>query len=93
MFEPEWYELLDFGSGRKLERFGLHILDRPCPAADRATPSEPEIWAKASARYDQRRGEKGCWSQSEELAPDKVSEGDPWQVHHGEMRLLMQLAA
>ncbi|MEO8271534.1 MAG: class I SAM-dependent methyltransferase [Aureliella sp.] len=29
----EQYALLDFGAGRKLERFGEYVLDRPCPAA------------------------------------------------------------
>lgn len=27
------YELIDFGAGRKLERFGQVVLDRPCPTA------------------------------------------------------------
>ncbi len=30
---PTGYELLDFGKGRKLERFGSVVTDRPCPAA------------------------------------------------------------
>jgi len=33
VFEPSQYELVDFGAGRKLERFGTELLDRPSPAA------------------------------------------------------------
>ena len=33
-WSPDQYALLDFGSGRKLERFGNIVLDRPCPAAE-----------------------------------------------------------
>jgi len=34
MFMPDEYSLLDFGGGRKLERFGPYILDRPCVEAE-----------------------------------------------------------
>jgi len=33
MLARDQYELLDFGAGRKLERFGRYLIDRPCPAA------------------------------------------------------------
>jgi 23S rRNA (cytosine1962-C5)-methyltransferase len=46
------YELLDFGDGRKLERFGSHVLDRPSPAAQAASKRFPDIWTKAIARYE-----------------------------------------
>ncbi len=32
-WDLDQYALLDFGEGRKLERFGPIVLDRPCPAA------------------------------------------------------------
>ena len=38
------YELLDFGDGRKLERFGDVVLNRPCPAAEGVAKSRPELW-------------------------------------------------
>lgn len=37
------YELLDFGEGRKLERFGAYVLERPAPLATGARQREP--WA------------------------------------------------
>ncbi len=55
------YQLLDFGNGRKLERFGPWLLDRPCPAADSA-PSTPKQWSDATARYQADRAAAGTWS-------------------------------
>ncbi|MDR3234646.1 MAG: class I SAM-dependent methyltransferase [Planctomycetaceae bacterium] len=51
------YELIDFGNGRRLERFGTLVLDRPCPAADNRQ-RKPVLWHKADARFD------GKWSTS-----------------------------
>lgn len=34
MMENQDYELLDFGQGKKLERFGDVVVERPCPAAE-----------------------------------------------------------
>jgi 23S rRNA (cytosine1962-C5)-methyltransferase len=56
------YELLDFGSGRKLERFGDVVLDRPCPAAEHAKRSHPKLWQTATARYDRTTTDAGKWS-------------------------------
>ena len=52
MFDPGQYELLDFGGGRKLERFGQYVLDRPAPAAAQTTPIRPELWGSADARFE-----------------------------------------
>lgn len=62
----EWradqYALIDFGGGRKLERFGSLILDRPCPAAlthgralsHRSLSSTQSVsdWQRADLRLD-----------------------------------------
>lgn len=58
------YELLDFGDGRKLERFGEVWLDRPSPAAERSVPQQPTLWGRAAYRYTRRHGEKGVWKPS-----------------------------
>ena len=39
------------GDGRKLERFGSVILNRPCPAAEGVSKSRPDLWAGATARF------------------------------------------
>jgi 23S rRNA (cytosine1962-C5)-methyltransferase len=55
------YELLDFGEGRKLERFGDVVLDRPCPAAEGEKKSRRELWKDAAARFDGDRAGNGEW--------------------------------
>jgi 23S rRNA (cytosine1962-C5)-methyltransferase len=67
------YELLDFGDGRKLERFGDYIIDRPSPAAENVHKSLPKSWREASARYDRTSGDEGKWT-----TKDKLS--DEWRV-------------
>lgn len=59
---PLWpdYQLLDFGEGRRLERFGALVLDRPCPAAD-CKRSDPAEWRRASFVYTGGRGTKDAW--------------------------------
>jgi len=52
------YELLDSGSGRKLERFGRHVLSRPCAQAV-WQPQKPESeWKKADAVFDREEGNR-----------------------------------
>jgi 23S rRNA (cytosine1962-C5)-methyltransferase len=48
------YELLDFGAGRKLERFGQFILDRCSPAADNDERNHKVDWSTAHVRLDDR---------------------------------------
>lgn len=54
------YELLDFGDGRKLERFGAWVLDRPCPAAEEGK-KQPSLWGDAVARFEGDRTADGVW--------------------------------
>lgn len=63
------YQLLDFGAdskglGRRLERFGDLLLDRPCPAADGVAKCERGAWRDAVARYDGARAADGKWKPS-----------------------------
>jgi 23S rRNA (cytosine1962-C5)-methyltransferase len=67
------YELLDFGDGRKLERFGDRIIDRPSPAAENRHKSHTNQWRDAIARYDRASGDEGRW-----ITKDKLS--DEWHV-------------
>lgn len=60
------YTLLDFGEGRKLERFGPYTLDRPMAAAD-ARRANPELWQSAHARYERGSGERGVWQGRQQL--------------------------
>jgi 23S rRNA (cytosine1962-C5)-methyltransferase len=59
------YELLDSGAGRKLERFGPHVLSRPCSQAV-WQPQQPEsIWQRAHASFDREEGHR--WQNREAL--------------------------
>lgn len=64
------YELLDFGDGRRLERFGPLVLDRPCPAAEGVACARGNLWAAADARFDGRQQQRGHWTCHREL-PDR----------------------
>jgi 23S rRNA (cytosine1962-C5)-methyltransferase len=77
------YELLDFGQGRKLERFGACVIDRPCPAADGAQRERPAAWAQAAARYEKTAGNAGRWLPSAGLPP--------WTVRFGPLSLELKL--
>jgi 23S rRNA (cytosine1962-C5)-methyltransferase len=50
------YAMLDFGDGRKLERFGAYVLDRPAPAVADVPRAEPGAWTGAHARFDRVAG-------------------------------------
>ena len=80
MFDPDQYELLDFGAGRKLERFGPYLLDRPSPAAEGTSLRHPELWSAADARYERIAAERGQWQ-----AP--LSLPECWCLRHGVLRL------
>ena len=81
MIQREAYELLDSGSGRKLEKFGTVVLDRPCAQAVWA-PHYPAIWSQATARFDRQAGLQ--WEGRDALPAN-------WYVNIGGVR--MKLAA
>ncbi len=56
------YELLDFGNGRKLERFGSLTVDRPEPAATSKPSLNSRDWQQASLYFKEEKGQKGAWS-------------------------------
>jgi 23S rRNA (cytosine1962-C5)-methyltransferase len=62
------YELLDAGAGRRLERFGDRVVDRPQPAAI-LSPEAPELWRAADLRFERDVGWTG---------PARVD--GPWSV-------------
>lgn len=59
LIAPEWseYELLDTGDGRRLERFGKYVLDRPDPQILWKRKQTMTLWEKADARF--QKGERG----------------------------------
>ena len=67
----EGYKLVDAGDGRRLERFGDHLVDRPAPGAW-FPPRAPREWSGADLRFDR----EGGWS-GDGLA--QAREG--WTIH------------
>lgn len=83
MFEPDQYELLDFGDGRKLERFGSWIIDRPAPVAASASVTTPDAWRSAHARFDRLTEQQGRWNGRDRLPTC-------WTVRHGAVHFLLR---
>jgi 23S rRNA (cytosine1962-C5)-methyltransferase len=80
MFESDEYQLLDLGSGRKLERFGPYVIDRPAPAAGFSKPRWAERWEEADARFDREAAQRGRWSFHRQIAA-------AWPIQFGPMKL------
>lgn len=51
------YALVDSGSGRKLERFGKFVVDRPEPQAMWQPRLEAAVWSRANAQFRADKGE------------------------------------
>ncbi len=80
----EGYELIDSGGGRKLERFGDVLLDRPSPQA--IWPANLDApWSEASAVF--KRGEGGTGDWQRRVA--KLPEG--WKARLGELSFEIRL--
>jgi 23S rRNA (cytosine1962-C5)-methyltransferase len=79
MFYKNDYQLLDFGQGRRLERFGEIVLDRPCPAAEKSTKNNPSTWNDADAVFKDSGETEGQWRCHREL-PDR------WTIAHESLR-------
>jgi 23S rRNA (cytosine1962-C5)-methyltransferase len=65
-------ELLDCGGGRRLERFGRVVVDRPAPAADWIPRTPPAEWSRADLRW-----ERGAWIRK---GAGRGEPMEPWSV-------------
>ncbi len=64
------YELIDFGRGRKLERFAGQLLDRPCPGSESLERAN-QHWPRRRARFAVDGNRNGSWT-----CPEPINE--PW---------------
>lgn len=80
------YALLDSGSGRKLERFGKIIVDRPEPQALWRPQLLPATWQEAAAVFSAsgEDDEKGRWRVDKPVP-------DAWPVRIDDVTLLLRL--
>lgn len=67
------YELIDFGRGKKLERFGDRRIERPCATARRLRHGSPGSGWRPDATYRRRTARAGAWTYHTRLP-------DPWIV-------------
>lgn len=75
MFSSDQYQLLDVGDGRRLERFGPHILDRPAPAAAGLSRQRPALWKEADARFERQGAASGVWTRRRAMP-------ESWRIQH-----------
>lgn len=81
MFNSDNYELIDFGAGRRLERFAGRVIDRPCPAAERFRKATPERWEEVDARFEREgKGDGDGWTLYSEMP-------EAWTIHHGPFQM------
>lgn len=78
------YQLLDFGEGRKLERFGEYLIDRACPAAAAFSKHGSANWDMAAAVVNEEgeivRGD-----------PDQLSARAQWSISYGRVKFKLKL--
>ena len=83
LFPTEWidYELIDFGHGKKLERFGDYTFIRPDSQALAKPILQKEIWDNADGMFSS--------SIDEEMGNWKLSKKVPkyWTINYGELKI------
>ena len=80
MFSASEYQLVDFGAGRKLERFGPYLDRPPGPQRLGIAPADPAAWPAAEARYERAAGIRGKMDHGRRLAGDvEHSTGGNWR--------------
>lgn len=71
------YELIDSGGGRRLEKFGKYILDRPDPEVLWQKSLSQSEWQKANAKFD------GKWK--------NISAPEKWQISVDNLKFWLKL--
>ena len=92
------YALQDFGNGRRLERMGCWLLDRPAPQASDIPPRLPS-W-QPDWVYDGPRTASGEWQAVSPQAIEHVQthadgsrSGAEWSLRVGDQKMHLRLAA
>jgi 23S rRNA (cytosine1962-C5)-methyltransferase len=85
MLDSGQYQLLDFGQGRRLERFGEFVLDRPCPAVERVKKAEPKLWDNANACFAEGGEKEGRWFFPRKGLPEQ------WTIGFDNLRFELKL--
>ena len=96
-FDTDQYQLLDFGNGRKLERFGSWVIDRPSPPAEHEQKSSPDKWQAAHLRFERKAGLQGSWKLLKSASSVEFGKGGesfpPWAIRYqNHFQLELQLS-
>ena len=83
MFEPQEYQLIDFGAGRKLERFGGLLVDRASPTAQAYRRANPSAWQEPAARFHLSAGNSSVDRGSWQWPAGRNLSREQLFVHHG----------
>ncbi len=75
------YELIDCGSGQKLERFGSFVLIRPCAQALWTPALSKKEWEKADATF--KRLPKAVWSHDAKVPTS-------WNIEHKNLKFALE---
>lgn len=78
------YELIDSGEGRRLERFGDYILDRPDPQIIWNKNLGIDVWEKCDAYFKRISEDKGKW-----IINNKIPE--KWIMEHNGIKFYSKL--
>jgi 23S rRNA (cytosine1962-C5)-methyltransferase len=95
------YQLIDYGDGRKLERFGELLIDRPSPAAGPYGKRDAAAWGNAHARFERDDDRSGSRQTSDDTGGESHSTSGrwittgqspaPWTQNCGLLRLELKL--
>ncbi len=80
----KFYELIDSGEGRRLERWGKYIIDRPDPQIIWKKSLTSSDWQKADAYFRRLAEDKGTWNVNGNI-PEK------WILEHNGVKFYARL--
>ena len=90
MATPDDHELIDVGDGRRLDRFGAVLLDRPCPPAEWWPKRDAGAWPSADGRFD--RAVEGAVDHAG-WTTRNGKPIEPWCIREGDLQAELRLAA
>jgi 23S rRNA (cytosine1962-C5)-methyltransferase len=79
------YDLVDSGEGRRLERFGKYLLDRPDPQIIWKKTLPVGDWQKADAYFERTNEDKGHWNAKADI-PEK------WKLEYNDFKFWAKLS-
>jgi len=79
------YELIDSGNGRRFEKFGQYLIDRPDPEVLWQKTLPDSSWDQADCKFVRTHEDKGRWE-------TKPNFPESWIVNHNDIKILLKLS-